>query len=57
MVSLLPATLLVIVVSTLATSQPFTQAEASKQSEFKWNTRKIGNKRVATLRIRYGKMN
>ncbi|KAK4327061.1 hypothetical protein Pmani_002435 [Petrolisthes manimaculis] len=52
MVSLLPATLLVMVLSTLATSQPFTQAETSKQSDFKWNTRKIGNKKVATLRIR-----
>nr|XP_053654074.1 uncharacterized protein LOC128703443 [Cherax quadricarinatus] len=44
--------LLAVALSSVVTSQPFSQSEASKHSDFQWNIRKIGSRKVATISIR-----
>lgn len=41
-----------VTLSLAVTSQPFPQQDPSKHNDFIWNSRKIGNKKVATLTIR-----
>lgn len=44
--------LLMVMLSLAVASQPFTQQDPSKHNDFIWNSKKIGNKKVATLTIR-----
>ncbi|KAG0721416.1 hypothetical protein GWK47_006366 [Chionoecetes opilio] len=43
---------LMVTLSLTVTSQPFPQQDPSKHSDFIWNSKNIGNKKVATLTIR-----
>ncbi|XP_042242216.1 uncharacterized protein LOC121879614 [Homarus americanus] len=44
--------LLVVALLSAVTSQPFSHPESSRRSGFEWNSRKIGNRKVATISIR-----
>ncbi|XP_069195894.1 uncharacterized protein [Procambarus clarkii] len=52
MASYLKLTLLAVALSSVVTSQPFSQSEASRHSGFQWNSRKLGSRKVATISIR-----
>lgn len=52
MPKLLSTALLVAALSLTAASQPFPHQDQGRHSDFTWNSRKIGNKKVATLTIR-----
>lgn len=52
MARLLKLVVLMVIMSSAATSHPFGHQNAPKHNDFEWNSRKIGSRRVATIRIR-----